>query len=284
MKRKAFKVRTVDMCIYIDQHIYEENHDVELIFEYLQDLFYSLAIKQKYFNSEENYEQYSLYCATQAYLRLTNKRQFLPDDDPRKLKKVKSILNWIKRVMYGFKVNYQKENFNLIHKEEYQGEGINESIQNNMESTIRQNSFDTLSIEIKCYFDKLPSIIKNFLKTTPYSKDKLITHNLYMSCLITLLRCITLSNYNKIRLFNNINRPYKDNLLNIIYNEENLNAPVVWNLPSEFTSYITVLTNKIKDIIVKDIRDLITYNEPTQEIIKDILMTPYDEFGDEINE
>lgn len=93
MKRKKFKVRPVDMCIYIDNHIYEPDHDVNLIFEYLHDLFYSLSIKKRFFGSEKDYEQYSLYGATQAYLRLTSPKQFLPDDDPKKLPKVKSILN-----------------------------------------------------------------------------------------------------------------------------------------------------------------------------------------------
>ncbi len=93
MKRKKFKIKPVEMCIYIDKHAYEPDFDTELIFEYLQDLYYSLSIKKRFFNNDEDYENYSIYSATQAYLRLTNPKQFLNDDDPRKLPRIKSILN-----------------------------------------------------------------------------------------------------------------------------------------------------------------------------------------------
>ena len=92
MKRKL-PVRPVDMCIYIDEHAYEPNHDVEKIFNYLESLFYVLSMRKKFFNKESDYKEFSLYAATSAYLRLTNKKQFLPDGDPKKIEKIKSILN-----------------------------------------------------------------------------------------------------------------------------------------------------------------------------------------------
>lgn len=138
MKRKKFKVRPVDMCIYIDENIYKPDHDVQKIFEYLQCLFYSLSMKKRYFNTEYDYEQYSLYGATQVYLRLTNDKQFLEDED-KKLPRVKSVLNYIKNVLYPFKVNYQKDTFNEVYKEEYLGAEINDQIKDDIEKTTIAN-------------------------------------------------------------------------------------------------------------------------------------------------
>ena len=58
-------------------------------------------------------------------MRLVNPKQFLPDDDPKKMKKVKSILNYIKRIMYPMIVNYQKQTF----AQRFEN-GINEDIDN----------------------------------------------------------------------------------------------------------------------------------------------------------
>lgn len=61
--KKKFKVRPVDMCIYIDDHIYND-YDPNLVFEYLYDLFYSLSMKKRFFSKESDYDQYSLYGAS----------------------------------------------------------------------------------------------------------------------------------------------------------------------------------------------------------------------------
>jgi len=46
---KPTGVRYVDMCIYIDKHIYEENRDDSTIFKYMCLLGKMLAYRQRYF-------------------------------------------------------------------------------------------------------------------------------------------------------------------------------------------------------------------------------------------
>lgn len=36
MKRKPNNLKYTDMAIYIDTHIYEKDHDIEKIYQYLQ--------------------------------------------------------------------------------------------------------------------------------------------------------------------------------------------------------------------------------------------------------
>ena len=282
--RKKPKIRYVDMCIYIDEHVYEPNHDVELIFDYLQCLFYALSFKKKFFNKEDDYDKYSLYGATHVYLRLTNERQFLPDDDPRKMKRIKSVLNFIKSILYPLKVNYQKENFNKVYADEIQGDGLSEEIHNSLVKDIKDSTQGLLSVEIETYLNAIPKTIKSFLKEIPYANDPAMSLNIYISCLLTLLRSMTLSNFNYNRLIDKQKNELKLNaeeLAESMLYEEAKNAPIVYHLDKGMRDYICVLTNKIKKLVARDIRDLCKAYEPTDNIIEDILMAPISEMNDE---
>lgn len=284
MKKKP-KIRYVDMCIYIDEHIYEKDHDVEKIFDYLQMLFYALATKKRFFHKERDYDEYSLYAASNLYMRLTNKNQFLPDDDPKKIPKIKSVLNYIKKTLYPMKVNYQQDNFDQVMVDEIHGEGLSEVLDSNMESMLRSGTDGLLQVEVTEYLSSIPKIIKKFLQETPYSNDRKMMHNLYISCLITLLRSVTLSNYNHSRLFKN--DEYKlsaDNMITDMMYEESVNAPIAWHLDKGMEDYVGVLVNKIKKLIIRGVRDLIQSYDLSEDIIKDILMSPLSQFNEEIDD
>lgn len=272
--RKKFKVRPVDMCIYIDEHIYEEDHDVAKIYEYLQCLFYSLSMKKRFFNKESDYENYSLFAATEVYLRLVSKKQFLPDDDPRKLKKIKSILNYIKHVMYPLKVNYQQQEYSNAFKEDHhEDDDVSEVITNSLYDSATESNRDLLQVNVELYLKDISKLISSVVNETYYGNDKLISHKLYMSCLITLLKAFTLSRHNIERLFdeNNTLKMNSDKLLESAYYEEMLTAPTAFHLDNEMNTYINVLVNKIKKQVVIDIREMIDYYQPSKEVVQDIL-------------
>ena len=277
--RKKPKIKYTEMCMYIDEHIYEKNHDVAKIFDYMQCLFYALAVKKRFFGQEKYYDEYSLYAATQLYLRYQNKNQFLPEDDPKHMPKIKSVLKKNKKTLYPSKVNYQQQFFEQAVKDEG-----NDIATSEMYSNIRESNSEYLSVDIIEYFDNLPKTIKSFLKLTPYADDKVTLHNIYISCLITLLRCFTLSNYNKDRLISKKTETYRlniDNLLQEMYVQEQETAPVAFHLEPGMDSYISVLTNKIKKLIAKDIKHLISYYEVSDEIVKDILIEPLSDIAGE---
>lgn len=284
--KNIWKVRIVDMCIYIDNHIYGE-YDEEKVYSYLQYIYYSLAFKKKFFRRYEDYENYALYAAAQTYMRLINQRQFLPENDPKKLKKIKSVLNFAKRIMYPLKVNYQKNNFNDVIKidetVEYDGKEIHEAMRTSLTEDVQNSVKDFVSIEVNNYIDTVSRIVKKVVDDTPYRKDKILKHRLYISCLMTLLRSVTLSNFNKKRLLNergNI-KGVSDNYIDSIYAEEQLNAPICWRLDNNFLPYIQVLYVRAKKIISDDIRSLIHDYDLTDDQIQDILMTPLAELNEE---
>ncbi|WP_300924660.1 hypothetical protein [uncultured Clostridium sp.] len=281
--RKKPKIKYTTMCIYIDEHVYEKDHDVEKIFNYLQCLFYALACKKRFFSKEKDYDNYSLYGATHMYMRLINKNQFLPEDDPKYMPKVKSVLNYIKTILYPLKVNYQQENFNYIFNEEYVGTETIDSIETGLRGNIDAGTRGLLQAEVLCYLKDIPKIIKIFLKQTPYAQDSGMMHKLYMSILITLLRMITLSNHNYNRLIKDQELKLNaEDLAEDLLREEKVNAPVAWHLDN-MEDYIYVLCNKIIKLIVRDIRSLIQSYEPSEEIIKDILMSPLSEYNENNN-
>ena len=149
--RKSFDIRPVDMCIYIDNHIYEPDFDPEKIFNYLYNLFYTLSIKKRFFNNEKDYDNYSLYAATEVYLRLTNKKQFLPEGDPRKLKKIKSILNYIKHTMYPIKVTYQSKEYSNIFKSDHHDEDLTDLFNANVIDSVLESSNSLLAVDMELY-------------------------------------------------------------------------------------------------------------------------------------
>lgn len=273
---KQSKVRCVDMCIYIDENVYKENHDIEKIFDYLCHLFYVFSKKKKFFWTEKDYESFSIYAGSRIYLRLTSPKQFPKEGEAKGLPRIKSVLNYIKKTIYPLKVDYQQEHFGEVIKAEDSPQSdafidLNEDLNKDV---VNSNN-DYVKVDMVNYLASVPRLISKILNELPYSNDHTTIHNLYISCLLTFIRSITLSNENKLRLCNKTTGQLKlniENLIENIYYEENLNAPVCWNLPEGFKTYVAVLTNRIRKQVCEDIRDLLKLHELSSNIIEDILM------------
>ena len=99
-------------------------------------------------------------------------------------------------------------------------------------------------------------------------------HNIYISCLLTFLNQITLSNNNKKRMSNRLNSMYNiEDFINNIYVEEQQDSTILFHLPNTFNNYITTLVNESKIIILKDLRNLIDNSEPTEAIMQAIMQS-----------
>ena len=78
---KSEKIKYTDMCIYIDNNINKPDADVDKIYDYLVKLSYMLAHKRWFFKCKTEYDDFATYFASVVYMRMTNKRQFLPETD-----------------------------------------------------------------------------------------------------------------------------------------------------------------------------------------------------------
>ena len=264
MYKRDPKVSFTDMCIYIDNNIYQENFDSDKCYQYMYHIFYTLAVKGRFFNSAKDYDEYALYAATRLFLRYQK----------RNLNVIKSVLNYVKRILYPTKVEYQSQTFNQVFKQDVEEE-ITKNLQDEMNNVAISQNDGMMRIEFEYYLRKIPNTIKEFLKDIPYANDKVMMHNIYLSCLLSVLNSFTMSNENIRRLNNKQNRNLPvDNLLESIYREERQNAIILFNLDISMYNYISTLVSKIYSIIKKDLVYLIGSYEPSSAIIKSILASP----------
>lgn len=275
--KKPSSVTYTQMAIYVDKTCYEQDRDENLIFQYLYHLFYILAVKKCYFKTSEDYDNYALYGAEEVYRRLTNPKQFLPDDDPKKLPKIKSCLNYIKNILYALRVNYQKFQFGEVFCDESVQDKDVKILEEDIKSRAVSESYSLTKIDTHYYLQKIPNTIKEYLNTSPYSKDKTILKNIYLSCLLTLLSNITWSNANKQTIQARTLKGLDiENLVNKVYEEESKDL-ILWHLDPSMGNYVKTLINKIKSIIKKDLKFIIGSNEPTDQMVKSIIASPLNE-------
>lgn len=263
-------VRVVDMCIYIDNNVYKEQYDETKIYEYLYSIVYLLSVKHKLFTEWSDYEPFSLYAAGKLYLRLTDKRQFLPENDKKRLAKITSILNYIKTVLHPYVVDYQQENYAQYWS--IDDEDIYSAIDHAGCTKTLQDTNGILRVEVEQYLSRISTTIQSLLKRTPYSNNRSVSKNIYMSCLLTLLKSMTLSKENAARLNNRLSKGNcTDYLLEVLYRMESSTAVTLYHLPDSMHNYIATLTNRIRKLISEDLCELIRYNQPSEEMIKCIL-------------
>ena len=266
-------VSFTEMCIYIDEHIYQDNFDAEKCYQYMYHIFYTLAVKGRFFNSAKDYDEYALYGATRLFLRYQK----------RNLNVIKSVLNYVKRILYPTKVEYQAQTFNQVFKQDVE-EDVAKSLQDNMTTKAISQNDDMMRVEFEYYLKKIPQTIKEFLKQIPYANDKVLMHNIYISCLLSVLNSFTMSNENKRRIKNKQQRGLSvDNLLESIYHEERKDSTILYNLDNKLYNYISTLVNKIYSIIREDLVYLIGSYEPSDAVIQSILASPIENKMEDMN-
>lgn len=273
--KKPQKMSYVDMAIFIDINHKDPEYDNEC-FEYMYHLFYVLAVKGRFFQTAMDYDNYALYGATQLFLRYKKQR------DPKcKLKPIKSSLNYIKRILYPLKVNYQKESFGQVFQEEAMDGELPTQLIDDKVNEARSLNNNLLEIEYSYCLTQIDSTIKAILRTTPYRDNKPILHNLYLSCILTLIKTMTMSKKNIGRLQNKENRYLPvTTLVNQIYAEESKDNIVVFHLDPSMENYISTLVNRIKKEVAKDLRYIIGSYELPDSVIKSILVSPIEELVD----
>ena len=105
-------------------------------------------------------------------------------------------------------------------------------------------------------------------------------HNLYLSCMLTLLKSLTISNKNQARLNNKLLKKLPvDNLLDSIYAAEKQDDVVLYHLDKNMRNYVDVLVKRIKHSIAKDLKYLIGSYELSDDSLRDIMASPMGDCG-----
>ena len=246
---KPKDITYTQMCIYIDNNVYNESFDENLIYEYLYHIILMLARQKKYFRNSYTYDTFGLYSATKLYMRLVDDRQFT---DPPELPKIKSILNYSKTLLYPLKVQFEQEHYYQISDPR---EDVDTVLSNyEFETKLNETLEEINRVEFNLYLNDISKTIKDYLQNIPYKSDKMLWRNIYLSCLLTFLNKITLENTTK-DYIKELKRGPEQQFKTIrrFYSQERLNPVILYNLSCDMKDYIFVLVNELSHIICKDL-------------------------------
>lgn len=245
--QKPKDVTYTEMAIYIDNNIYTEDFDAYTIYQYIYHLINMLAVKKCFFTKAQYYDDFSIMAASRIYMRLTNPKQFQFDEDGNpKLSRIKSVLNYIKSIMYPMKVAFEQEHYSQVISEEPEDESPVRP------SDVSLDSSSFISIEILDYLKDLPRVIKQYLTKIPKVKNSREWLNIYTSCLLTLLNCFTLTR-DKIESLEN-KENITDGYIEKLYSSDDV---ILFHLNRDKHDYIQVLTRELKNYIYKELRSII---------------------------
>lgn len=268
---KPKNIRYVDMCIYIDNKVKEGNpseEEINIIFEYLYHLSFMLAHKHKYFNESHYYEDFSIYFATEVLYRLfyNPKLKKVDENGNPILTPIKSVLNYMKSILYGRKCAFEHLNYSQKITPNVNIEfDYNSNINSKLKDTLIYNS----KIDIDIYLKTISKEIKNIVYKDCNYSNKIILKNIYISCLLSITNSLTFTNTD----LNKINSTYslpesKYKYINKLYKINRENCIVLYNLPESFYNYIKITVRRIFKKLQTDIIEL---GKSDVEISDDIL-------------
>ena len=257
--KKPKNVKYVDMCIYVDKKVQEgslSDEDAALVYQYLYHIIYMLAVKHKYFNKEEYYDEFALLTAGDVFNRLfANPKLFeLNTDGSPKLTKIKSCLNYIKAILYGRKVHFEQ----TYYSQKYTEVEVEDALPLSSFSYTRDNLDFKINLNTDLYLSSVSKTIKMYVQNnTPYRKNKLLLKNIYLSCLFSILNSLVFTEQEN----QNIQNKYttidaKTRYLYKAYKINRENSIILYHLPNYYKSYITVLVRQLYTVIGKDIKEI----------------------------
>ncbi len=231
---KPPKLTYTELCIWIDNNMYNEDCDEAKLYEYIYHIVYMLARKNSYFSAAHYYDEFALSSASRLFIRIKDTR----------LTKLKSILNYIKTVIYPYKVDFEKEVYvenpedsTFIYTDSY-------CLGTNLLDEI--DLFDKL--DFKYTLDSISVIIKNYLNKIPHKKNSSEWINIYTSCLLTFLSSLNVETSIKLD-----KQDITDKELHSLYLASEKQEPILYHLDKSYSNYIKILVNELKGLIAKDL-------------------------------
>lgn len=265
----------VDMCIYFDEHIYDdpEVRNDSLLYQYLYHIIYMLSCKLKFFegpNSFERYDKFSLWAATKIYMRC------ISNTNPET--RIKSVLNYAKAVISRMKVDWLKETFNDIlgHQD---GHDPFYKLQESMEESVRSDYYNIgdLMDDVVMVFNRLTEITYKAIDRTPYKAEPVLRKRLAVSVMLTLVNQVTVP-----QSIDGKEATQEDKYA--LAKKDRGDKVILWRLGQSFHNLVHVLAVEVR----KECSDLVgvvrSDYEMSDEDVTSILMTAYGNVARDNNE
>ncbi len=249
-------IKYTDMCIYVDSIVEKGNpseQELNRCFEYIYHIGFMLAHKHKYFSKNYYYEEFALFLATEVMHRLffNPKLGEVDENGEPSLTKIKSVLNYMKAILYGRKVEFEQQT--------YSQQLFKNSEESNFSYTYNEDLYQSLKeTNITLYFNSLSKTVKHIVYDKNfYKNDKILMKNIYISCLLTVLNGLTFTLPDIIKLnttYSSVESKYR--LLERLYSKNKDEALVLYHLDSKYSDYIKVLSNKVYKQIKEDLSEI----------------------------
>lgn len=268
--KKPKDVRFVDMAIWIDNNIYKEDCDMDKAFTYMYLLAYMLASKAKYFNTITDYDGFAYFLAYSTYSRYKDQSK----------KPVKSVLNYMKSIMYFRKLTYDRETFCEVINPEYNTNWDENKYKNSRINSLEsQNRTNLIQLSIQDIFSDIPKIIfKNIPKI--YFSDNLIKNNIYKSTLLSLLSSYTLPQEFQIKLQKKLEE--KSTFDEASFYKKHLTKDIIlWHLPDSMESVVRLVINKTNQDLIELIRGLSDEIKVTEYDLDLMFKSAYENWNEE---
>lgn len=257
--QKPKDMKYTDMCIYIDKNAYRDDlteEETNTIYQYMFHICYMLARKSKFFNKESLYEDFAIHDATRIFMRYKNPKQdILKEDGSPKLDRIKSVLNYAKATLYGAKVEFEQLNYSqTLSYEDVDdlGYDVSYSFSNQL-----SDSVDSItSVDFSHSLGTIGNTIDSFIKKLPYRNNKNMLSNIKVSCILTLLNQITLTQPDQERFDHFSAKPYDHSfIIETLYRKNRKDCVVLYHLDASMTNYISVLVEELKHLIAKELSE-----------------------------
>lgn len=277
---KKVKLKYTDRAIYVDKFSLTGEGDVNLVYRYLYEIALMLSKKRKFFNSNYYYVNFAYYMANLTYMRIISPRINLPKDDPHYAPRLKSCLNYMKKLLYAKKCAFSREEFNFVTKP---GDaGIEETFRAFSRERAYNYNRDLMKIDVSSLLRSIGKEISSEIDSGWYGKDRKLSYNLKLSVALTLLKSFTLSRKNRAKLISSkatknstdgrvIYKSNYDALLEDAIKREEARSITTFELDSSYGDYVGFIAQKIKVDLVKNINNLIADYELSEDLISDIV-------------
>lgn len=255
---KPAHLRYVDLCIYIDNTFYTPERNDSLCFEYMYLLAYMLASKARYFNNVDDYDAYACYLAQSTYQRMIN---------PNKIK-IKSVLNYMRSIMYFRKVSYLRDSFSEVIDPEYNKEWNSDLYVEKELNRLESKNYYLLQELIFDIINNIPNTIKENIPQV-YKQDKLNYRHIYLSSLVSFLSQVTLIK-NKEKYFEEKQNSISNFNDTEFFNKHKGDEIHFWRLDPDLESVVKLVLNKTRNNIIQDIRETMAEFKIDEDELRDL--------------
>jgi Fe2+ or Zn2+ uptake regulation protein len=241
--KKDPKLKYTDLCIFIDENIpkiadagaYPEIENQ--VYNYLWLLVKALAIKKCMFNNFSDYDGYATHAAHRLFFAL--RKNYLNQGKTikgKKIRPIKSCLNYTKALLYPMKVEYQNEAFREIITEEFVSKKFDSFLYKERlkaDASVSQGVTEKFKLYLRGSLTSIDNLMDKVLKTSPFVTNPTIYRKLKVSLLLNALNSLKL----KKRL------------------DSDLPTIIVWKLPKSMSGYVRVLLKEFYTELKLEILD-----------------------------